>query len=115
MDKIAQARVQLARVAHRFSELRQDVSLEQLAPRLERLPLDVTAGQNHDVKNVINDRDVSAVVLQRAERWPPVVIQRDELAVNHRLVRQLRKTAHDGWIADAEVVVVAGAQVNLAA
>ena len=58
---------------------------------------------------------LGAVVLQRVERRPAVVVEGDELAVDHRLVRQLREALDDGGIPEAEVVVVAGAQMNPAA
>jgi hypothetical protein len=49
------------------------------------------------------------------ERRPPVVTERDELAVNHRFVRQLRQTAYDPGISAAEVIVIARAEIQLAA
>ena len=80
----------VADVADRLRELRQDLLLEQLAPRVERLAHDVAAGEDHDVEDVVDDRRRRrAVVLQRVERRPPVLVERDDLAVDHRLIRQL--------------------------
>jgi hypothetical protein len=45
-------------------------------------------------------------------RAPSLFIQRDHLAVDHRLVMQLGQTFQDGRIAVAEVVVISGAQVQ---
>ena len=42
------------------------------------------------------------------------LIERDDLAIDDRLVRHLRQALHDARVSDAEVVVVARTQMNVA-
>jgi hypothetical protein len=55
------------------------------------------------------------VVLEGIERGTASVIQRHYLPVNHCLIRHWLKGLRDGRILGAEVLAVAGAEVDLAA
>src|SRR6476620_12475708 len=55
-----------------------------------------------------------AVILQRVERWPTLLIEGDDLAIDHRVVRQLPERRHDGRIPFAEIVVVSRPQADVA-
>jgi hypothetical protein len=84
------------------------LGLEQRLPGDERLAGQVAPLEHQQIEHEVADRRVRrGVVLQQRERRAAILVERDDLAVYHGLVRQvLQPTRHRG-VAHAEVVVVA--------
>jgi hypothetical protein len=55
------------------------------------------------------------VVLERVERRPARLVYRDDLTIDHRLVREVLQSLGDRGVPQGEVFVISGAQVYLAA
>lgn len=52
------------------------------------------------------------VVLQGVERRTAVLVERNHLTIDDRVVRHVGKRLHDAGVSDVEVVVVPRSQVN---
>src|SRR5215831_14915797 len=80
---------------------------------VEGLRHHVTSAQHHHVEHVIDDLRPWTGILHRAERRTSAFIERDELAVDHRLIGQLRQSLQHRWIPGGEIVVVPRPQMEL--
>ena len=65
------------------------------------------AVEDHHVEDVINDGRSRCEVLQLIESRPALIVQGNDLAIDHGLGWHLRQSLHDGGVALGEVVVVA--------
>ena len=105
--------IERTRIPDRLRQLRQDLLFEELAPFLEWLAHHVAAGEHHDVEHVVDDwSGRRTVVLEGVERGTAVIVERDDLAVDDRVVRHLRESLHDARISPAKVVVVTRPQMD---
>src|SRR5262249_62031253 len=71
------------------------------------------SGQHHYIEHVVHDWcGCRAVVLQDAEGWPTLLIECNDLSIDHCVVWQLHERLHDLRISGVEVVVVPRSQMN---
>ena len=118
MDEVPQARLERARCsapARRASAATFRSSSSRA--RSERLALDVAASQDHDVEDVVDESACSTScefcsALNDGRPSSSSATISPSITVSSG---QLREAPDDGGIPDAEVVVVAGAQMNPAA
>ena len=97
-------------------ELGEHFLLQQTAPGVERLTLQIAAGEHEHIEDVIEDRySAGAAVLERSEGRPARFVQRDDFAVEHALIRQALQRFGDSRILVGKVVVVARAKLHPAA
>lgn len=52
--------------------------------------------------------------MQEIERWPPGLIKRDDLAVDHGFIGEGRERLHDGGISSVEILAVPRSEMDLA-
>ena len=114
LDQVCKAGLKSRRVTDRFGQLRQHFLLQQIAPLGQRLGHYVLAGKHHDVEDVIDEVSLrGAVVLQRVERRLSRFVDRDDFAVDGRVVRKRGQRLRYRWVPQSEVIVVAGAEGEL--
>jgi len=58
--------------------------------------------------------DGLALSVERVERWTTLLIESDDLAIDHRVGRQLLERLHDRGISSVEIVVVSRPQAHVA-
>src|SRR5690606_9423914 len=87
LDERRKISIERRRVPDRFSQPRQDLLLEKLTPFLERFASEVLATQHYEIEQVVHDRRRRrAVVLKRVERRTALLVERDQLTVDHGVV-----------------------------
>ena len=115
LDENRQVGVEWCRVPHGLGEFREHLLLEKLTSLLKWLASHVLPGEHQHIEHVVHDwRGCGAVILQRVERWTTLFIESDDLAIDHRVVRQLAERLHDRGICCAEIVVVSRPQADVA-